>query len=305
MADNDGNLEATNFNAGKAAVSQSFYLKGLDGADWGVKNRMARIFNPKSGNTVMLAFDHGYIMGPTSGLERMDLSIVPLIPYSDCIMCTRGSLRSVVPAACDKPVALRWSAGSTILTDLNDECVIDIEDAIKLNASALAPMVAIGGKFEAATIRNLVKTADMTAKYGIPTLGVTAVGKELARDARYLGLACRVIAENGATFVKTYYCEEGFENVVAACPVPIVIAGGKKLPEKEALELAYKAISSGARGVDMGRNIFQSEAPEAMIKAVRAVVHERFSVKDAFAMFNDLKSDSKKVAKKSKKSRAF
>ncbi len=303
MADLEGNIEAKNFNDRKPAQnSDSFYLKGLSKSDWGVKNRMSRIFNKKSGNTVMLAFDHGYIMGPTSGLERMDLSIVPLIPYADCIMCTRGALRSVVPADSDKPVALRWSAGSTLLTELNDECLIDIEDAIKVNASALAPMVAIGSRFEAQTIRNLVKTADMTAKYGIPTLGVTAVGKELVRDARYLSLACRVIAENGATFVKTYYCDEGFENVVASCPVPIVIAGGKKLPEKEALELAYKAISSGAKGVDMGRNIFQSDAPEAMILAVRAVVHDALSVKDAYAMFNDLKSDSKKSAK-SKKSK--
>lgn len=293
MADNEGNIEASNFRADVAAKTDSFFLKGLQNADWGVKNRMSRIFNQKSGNTVMLAFDHGYIMGPTSGLERMDLSIVPLIPHADCIMCTRGALRSIVPAGCEKPVALRWSAGSTLLTELNNECVIDIEDAIKLNASALAPMVAIGSTFEAKTVENLVRTADMTAKYGIPTLGVTAVGKDLVRDARYLALACRVIAENGATFVKTYYCEEGFEKVVASCPVPIVIAGGKKLSERDALELAYRAISSGARGVDMGRNIFQSEAPEAMIKAVRAVVHEGFSPERAFELFNDEKSSGK------------
>ncbi|MBR4598269.1 MAG: 3-hydroxy-5-phosphonooxypentane-2,4-dione thiolase, partial [Opitutales bacterium] len=273
MADNEGNIEAKNFCADVEAKSEGFFLKGLNNNDWGVKNRMSRIFNKQSGNTVMLAFDHGYIMGPTSGLERMDLNIVPLIEEADCIMCTRGTLRSIVPADCSKPVALRWSAGSTILTELNNECLINIEDAIRLNACALAPMVAIGGTFEAKTIENLARTADMTARYGIPTLGVTAVGNELTRDARYLALACRVIAENGATFVKTYYCDEGFEKVVASCPVPIVIAGGKKLPEKDALELAYKAISSGAKGVDMGRNIFQSTNPSAMIKAVRAVVH--------------------------------
>lgn len=291
MADNDGNIEAGNFQTDTAAKTNSFYLKGLENADWGVKNRMGRIFNRQSGNTVMLAFDHGYLMGPTSGLERMDLSIVPLIPYADCLMCTRGALRSVVPADCDKPIALRWSAGTTILTELNDECLIDIEDAIKLNASAIAPMVAIGSEFEAKTVKNLVKSADMTAKYGIPTLGVTAVGKELVRDSRYLSLASRVVAENGATFVKTYYCEEGFENVVASCPVPIVIAGGKKLPEKEALELAYNAISKGARGVDMGRNIFQSDAPEAMIQAVGAIVHKGLTAEEGYAMYNDLKSD--------------
>ena len=290
MADSEGNIEAKNFNLSVAQKSDSFFLKGLQNADWGVKNRMSRIFNKKSGNTVMLAFDHGYIMGPTSGLERMDLSIVPLIEYADCIMCTRGTLRSIIPPTCSKPVALRSSAGSTLLTELNDECLIDIEDAVKLNASALAPMVAIGGKFEAKTIENLARTVDMTSRYGIPTLGVTAVGKELTRDARYLGLACRVIAENGANFVKTYYCEEGFENVVAACPVPIVSAGGKKLPELDALTLAYNAISKGARGVDMGRNIFQSQAPLAMLKAVRGVVHEGLKPSEAFEMFNDLKS---------------
>lgn len=290
MADSEGNIEAKNFNLSVAQKSDSFFLKGLQNADWGVKNRMSRIFDKKSGNTVMLAFDHGYIMGPTSGLERMDLSIVPLIEYADCIMCTRGTLRSIIPPTCSKPVALRSSAGSTLLTELNDECLIDIEDAVKLNASALAPMVAIGGKFEAKTIENLARSVDMTSRYGIPTLGVTAVGKELTRDARYLGLACRVIAENGANFVKTYYCEEGFENVVAACPVPIVIAGGKKLPELDALALAYNAISKGARGVDMGRNIFQSQAPLAMLKAVRGVVHEGLKPNEAFEMFNDLKS---------------
>ena len=183
-----------------------------------MKDRLSRIFNPKSGNTVMLAFDHGYIMGPTSGLERMDLTITPLIEYADCIMCSRGALRSIVPPTSNKPVSLRYSAGTTVLTDLNDECILDIEDAIRVNASALAIMVAVGSKFEAKTIENLVRTADLGNKYGIPTLGVTAVGKELVRDARYLSLACRVCAENGATFVKTYFCEADFEKVTCSLP---------------------------------------------------------------------------------------
>ena len=288
MADMDGFKEAENFWTDKCEKSEGFFLKGAAHADWGVKSRLSRIFNPKSGNTVMLAFDHGYIMGPTSGLERMDISIVPLIPYADCIMCTRGALRSIVPPELAKPLALRFSAGSTILTELNNECLVGIDDAIKLDASAIAPMVAIGSTFEAKTIENLARCADFTARYGIPTLGVTAVGKDLVRDARYLGLATRVCAENGATFVKTYYCDEGFEKVVAGCPVPIVIAGGKKLPEQGALELAYKAISSGARGVDMGRNIFQSESPAAMIQAVRAVVHDGAKPAEAFEMYRDL-----------------
>ncbi|MBQ6534311.1 MAG: 3-hydroxy-5-phosphonooxypentane-2,4-dione thiolase [Opitutales bacterium] len=295
MADNEGNIEAKQYNTQIRQKNGAFFVKGNGHADWGVQSRLARIFNPKSGNTVMLAFDHGYIMGPTSGLERMDLSIVPLIKYADCIMCSRGTLRAIVPPEAGKPVALRFSAGSTILTKLNNECLAGIEDAIKLDAAALAPMVAVGDPdFEAQTIRNLAQCADFTARYGIPTLGVTAVGKNLARDARYLGLATRVCAENGATFVKTYYCDEGFEKVVAGCPVPIVIAGGKKLPEADALELAYKAIDSGARGVDMGRNIFQSENPAAMIQAVKAVVHKGAKPKDAYELYCDL---AKKASK--------
>lgn len=289
MADAEGNIAAKNYGIGIEPKNEGFFMKGSDNLDWGVKARLSRIFNPKSGNAVMLAFDHGYIMGPTSGLERMDLSIVPLIEYADCIMCTRGTLRSVIPPTCNKPVALRFSAGSTILTKLNNECLADIDDAIRLDAAALAPMVAIGDEdFEAKTIQNLARCVDYTSRYGIPTLGVTAVGKNLVRDARYLGLATRVCAENGATFVKTYYCEEGFEKVVAGCPVPIVIAGGKKLPEKDALELAYKAISSGARGVDMGRNIFQSENPVAMITAVKGVVHDGLKPDEAYELYRSV-----------------
>ena len=289
MAELDNTKDANDYGIGIPVKQHPFFLKGLEHADWGIKDRLSRIFNPTSGNTVMLAFDHGYIMGPTSGLERMDLTITPLIEYADCIMCTRGALRSIVPPTSNKPVSLRYSAGTTVLTDLNDECLLDIEDAIRVNASALAIMVAIGSKYEAVTIKNLIRTADMGAKYSIPTLGVTAVGKELVRDSRYLGLASRICAENGATFVKTYYCETGFEQVVAACPVPIVIAGGKKLPEDEALEFAYQAIQQGAAGVDMGRNVFQSEHPIAMIQAVRAVVHNKVTPKDAFDLYNTLK----------------
>jgi putative autoinducer-2 (AI-2) aldolase len=289
MPDQDNTLSAKDYGIGIPVPRHPFFLKGLDHVDWGMKDRLARIFNPKSGRTVMLAFDHGYIMGPTSGLERMDLTITPLIPYADCLMCTRGALRSIVPPASNKPIALRYSAGSTVLTELNDECLLDIEDAIRLNASALAVMAAIGSKFEALTIRNLVTTADLGAKYGIPTLGVTAVGKELTRDARYLSLACRICAENGATFVKTYFCEPDFDKVTASCPVPIVIAGGKKLPEAKALEFAYQAIQQGAAGVDMGRNVFQSEDPVAMIQAVRGVVHNGLKPAEAFDLFNTLK----------------
>ena len=290
MAEQDNNKDAADYGIGIPVKQHPFFLKGLEHADWGIKDRLSRIFNPQSGNTVMLAFDHGYIMGPTSGLERMDLTITPLIEYADCIMCTRGALRSIVPPTSNKPISLRYSAGTTVLTDLNDECLLDIEDAIRVNASALAIMVAIGSKFEAVTVKNLVRTADMGAKYNIPTLGVTAVGKELVRDSRYLALASRICAENGANFVKTYFCESGFDQVAAACPVPIVIAGGKKLPENEALEFAYQAIQQGAAGVDMGRNVFQSEHPIAMIQAVRAVVHDKRTPKEAFDLYQTIKN---------------
>ena len=290
MADMDGFQEAKAYGLGTPQKNEAFFLKGNENRGWGVKNRLSRIFNPKSGHTVMLAFDHGFIMGPTSGLERIDLTINPLIEYADCLMCTRGVLRSVVPPTTSKPVCLRTDGGTTILTELNLNRVYDVEDVIRLNVSAMAVMVACGDKAsEQITTHNLVHTVDMGAKYGIPVLGVTAVGKDMARDARYFGLATRVCAENGASFVKTYYTEEGFEKVVAQCPVPIVIAGGKKLPEDKALELAYKAIQAGAAGVDMGRNVFQSAKPLAMMKAISAVVHQGLSAQDAFQLYNDEK----------------
>ncbi len=291
MADAEGMKESVNFQPKIAQETQGFFLKGSNSLEWGMKNRLARIFNPKSGRTVMLAFDHGYIMGPTSGLERMDLTIVPLIEHSDCIMCTRGALRALVPPAMDKPVSLRYSAGTTVLTELNDECVMDIEEASRLNASLLAVMVAVGDRFEAVTMRNLTKTVDMGTRYGIPTLGVTAIGKDMARDSRYLSMAARVCAENGAHVVKTYFCE-GFEKVAASCPVPIVLAGGKKLPELDALTMASRAMDQGACGVDMGRNVFQSEDPVAMLKAVKAVVHDNETPQRAFELFQTLKNQS-------------
>ncbi|MBQ9431846.1 MAG: 3-hydroxy-5-phosphonooxypentane-2,4-dione thiolase [Kiritimatiellae bacterium] len=271
-------------------ADKSFFLKGSNHLDWGMQSRLSRIFNPETGRSVMLAFDHGFIMGPTTGVERIDQSIVPLIPYADCLMCTRGILRSMIPPSCNKPVCMRSDAGSSILTKLNNNVVIDIEDAVRLNVSAMAVMVAVGDPdFEAQTVANLTEAVDAGQAAGIPIMGVTAVGKDMVRDARYFGLASRICAENGANIVKTYYTE-GFEKVVSCCPVPIVIAGGKKLPEKEALELAYNAIQCGASGVDMGRNVFQSEAPTAMIQAVSAVVHKGMNPNDAFQLYNDLKA---------------
>lgn len=288
MADMDGFKEAAAYGLDTPQKNEAFFLKGAENRSWGVKNRLARIFNPKTGRTVMLACDHGFIMGPTSGLERVDLTINPLIEYADCLMCTRGILRAVIPPTMSKPVCLRADGGTTILTDLNLNRVYDAEDIVRVNASAMAVMVACGDKAsEQVTTHNLVHAVDMGEKLGIPVLGVTAVGKDMARDARYFRLATRVCAENGAAFVKTYYTDEGFETVVAQCPVPIVIAGGKKLPEEQALELAYKAIQAGAAGVDMGRNVFQSAKPLAMMKAIAGVVHQNMTAKDAFELYQD------------------
>lgn len=290
MADMDGFSEAADFGIGQASPQTGFHVKGASSMGWGMKDRLSRIFSPATGRTVMLAFDHGFIMGPTSGVERIDLSIVPLIQYADCLMCTRGILRSSIPANVNKPVCLRSDAGTTVLTELNRNVLIDVEDAIRFNASAMAVMLSAGdGEQEAITVANLVRAADLGNRYGIPVMGVTAVGKQMERDARYFALASRVCAENGAAIVKTYYCE-GFEKVVASCPVPIVIAGGKKLPEEEALALCYKAINDGAAGVDMGRNVFQSESPVAMIQAVHAVVHDGLTPKQGYELFLDLKN---------------
>ena len=289
MPDADGNIQSKDYFPDVPQKTEGFFLKGSNNLEWGMKDRLSRVFNPKSGRTVMLAFDHGYIMGPTSGLERMDLTIVPLMEYADCLMCTRGALRQIVPPTIGKPISLRFSAGSTVLTELNDECIMEIEEASRLNASLLAVMVAIGDKFEAVTVRNLTKTVDLGTRYGIPTLGVTAVGKQLVRDARYLSMASRVCAENGAHVVKTYFCEN-FEQVAASCPVPIVLAGGKKLPEADALKMAYMAIDQGASGVDMGRNIFQAEDPIAMIQAVKKVVHELEKPEKAYELYLELKN---------------
>lgn len=290
MADLDDIKEGKDFGLDRPADLQGFFLKGAAHYDWGMKNRLSRIFNPKTGRTVMLAFDHGYFQGPATGLERMDLNILPLADHADVLMCTRGALRSTVPPTNTKPVALRCSGGNSILTELSNETVaVEIEDAIRLGVCAMAAQVYIGSEYEHKSITNVLKLIDTGTRYGIPTLAVTGVGKDMARDARYFGLATRIAAELGAHYVKTYFVEEGFEKVAAGCPVPLVIAGGKKLPELEALDMAYKAIDQGAAGVDMGRNIFQSEAPVAMIQAVAKVVHENYTAKEAYQLFLDLK----------------
>ena len=289
MADAD-NTEAKNYAADVPMRSEPFFLKGSNNLDWGMKNRLAAIFNPSSGRTVMLAFDHGYFLGPTSGLERVDLNIVPLIQYADTLMLTRGILRTSIPPTYTRGIVLRASGGPSILKELsNEEIAVSIDEAIRLNVAAMAVQVFVGGEHENRSVHNMTRLVDMGNRHGIATLAVTAVGTEMVRDAKYMRLATRMCAELGATYVKTYYVDEGFETVTAACPVPIVIAGGKKLPEAEALQLAHNAVQQGAAGVDMGRNIFQSEAPVAMIQAVRGVVHKNLSPKEAYDLYLTLK----------------
>lgn len=291
MPDVDELKEAKKFYTDRPQKTEGFFLKGSNSLDWGMKNRLSRIFNPGSGRTVMLAIDHGYFQGPTTGLERIDLNILPLVPYADTLMLTRGILRSIVPPATSRSIVLRVSGGTSILKELsNEQIAVDIEESIRLNVCAMAVQVFIGGEFEKESIINMTKMVDIGTRYGIPTLAVTAVGKDMARDARYFRLATRICAELGAHYIKTYYIDEGFETVTASCPVPIVMAGGKKIPERDALTMAYNAVQQGASGVDMGRNIFQSEDPVAMIQAVKAVVHDNETPDKAFELYNTLKN---------------
>src|SRR2546427_797570 len=252
--------------------------------DWGMKNRLSRIIKPETGRTVMLAVDHGYFMGPTHKLEEPRRTIEPLLAYSDAIMCTRGLLRTSIDPRSNVPIVLRVSGGASIIGDslTNEAITTSVGDAVRLNAAAMALSIFIGTAHEHQTLTNLGRLVNEGEEHGIPVLAVTAVGKELEkRDARYLALACRIAAELGAHFVKTYYCED-FGKVVKGCPVPLVVAGGPKLEtELDAFQLAYDAIQEGAVGVDMGRNIWQSDHPVPMIRAIREIVHGGSTVREA------------------------
>jgi putative autoinducer-2 (AI-2) aldolase len=299
MADIEGVKDTKHYFTEVPASHEGFHLKGAHQLDWGMRNRLSKVFRPSTGRTVMLAIDHGYFLGPTTGLERIDLTIVPLLQYADALMCTRGILRSSIPSTFSNGVVMRSSGGPSTLKELSNELIaVDIDDAVRMNVSAMAVQVYIGGEFETQSVKNMTTLVDQGLRYGVPTIGVTAVGKELTRDARYLGLATRICAELGAQVVKTYYCAEGFDRVTAGCPVPIVMAGGKKLPELEALTMAYHAVSQGAAGVDMGRNIFQSEAPAAMIQAVGKVVHELMPPAQAFDFYKTMTRQQELAAAK-------
>ncbi|HCK3358712.1 TPA: 3-hydroxy-5-phosphonooxypentane-2,4-dione thiolase [Morganella morganii] len=286
MADLDDIRDGKDFGLNTPQKNTIYTLKGCGSLDWGMQSRLARIFNPQDNKTVMLAFDHGYFQGPTTGLERIDINIAPLFEHTDVLMCTRGILRAQVPVTTNKPVVLRASGANSILTELSNEAVaVAMDDAVRLNVAAVAAQVYIGTEHEHQSIKNIIKMVDAGMRVGMPVMAVTGVGKDMARDQRYFSLASRIAAEMGANIIKTYFVEEGFERITAGCPVPIVIAGGKKLPENEALDMCFRAIDQGASGVDMGRNIFQSENPVAMMKAIRAVVHGGESAAQAYQLF--------------------
>ena len=319
MADLDGKSseKTKEFFTSVPQETPGFFLKGSHQYDWGLKNRLSRVFNPKDGRTLMLAFDHGYFQGPTTGLERVDQTILPLEPYVDCLMLTRGIQRSVVPASTQKAIALRASGGTSMISPMeewegtlsdgrtlklgrpgyeplsNESLACSIEEALRLNASVLAVQVFIGGQYERQTLKNLTDLIDQANRYGIAVMGVTAVGRSMARTAQYFRLATRIMAELGCHLVKCYYTETEFDTVTSCCPVPIVIAGGKKLPELDALKMSYNALEQGASGVDMGRNIFQAEDPIAMVQAVQQLVHGGLTPVKAHNLYLELKSKKK------------
>src|SRR5216684_2740703 len=281
--------------------SEEFERRGGSTMPWGLQNRLARIIQPSDGHTVMLAADHGYFLGPTHKLEIPRKTLEPLLPYADAIMVTRGVVRTSIDPGANVPIVLRVSGGASVLNEdlSNEKITTSMKEAVRLNASAVALSIFVGAPHEHDSLVNLGKLVDEGEEVGVPVLAVNAVGKELEkRDARYLGLACRIAAELGAHFVKTYFCED-FGRVVKGCPVPLVVAGGPKLEtELDAFELAHDAIADGAIGVDMGRNIWQSEHPVAMIKAIREIVHNGASVREAQQAFEEAKKTKTPVLAK-------
>jgi len=263
--------------------------------DWGMRNRLSRIIKPRTGRSLVLPIDHGYFLGPTRRLEDPWKTVKPLLRYTDALMLTRGILRSSIDPKEDIPIILRVSGGTSIVgSDLSNEAIItSVVEALRLNVSAVSLSIFVGSENEHQTLTNLAMLVDDCEDYGIPVLAVTAVGKELEkRDARYLSLCCRIAAELGARFVKTYYCDD-FEKVVEGCPVPVLIAGGPKMDtELDALTTTYEAIQAGAVGVVMGRNIWQNDYAVPMIRAIRAVIHENATPREAHDLYNQLKETS-------------
>jgi len=259
--------------------------------EWGMKNRLNKLIQP-DGKALFLPIDHGYFQGPTTKLEKPGETIKPILRYADALMLTRGVLRNCVESNIEKPIILRVSGGASVVGEdlANETITTSIKEIIKLNASAVSMSVFVGSKYEHQTLKNLAKLVDKCEEYGIPVMAVTAVGRELEkRTARYLGLCCRIAAELGARVVKTYYCEEGFEKIVNGCPVPVVIAGGPKVSSQlEVFEFVYDGLQKGAIGVNLGRNIWQTQNPVASIRSIRAIIHDDYTAKEALDLFNKL-----------------
>jgi len=260
--------------------------------EWGMKNRMAQLIQA-DGHCMWLPVDHGYFQGPTKRLEEPRKTIEPLLPYADALFITRGVLRSSVDPDNAKPIILRVSGGTSMVgKDLaNEGITTSMEEAIRLNVAAVGLSIFVGTDYEKESLLNLSKLVDEGEKYGIPVMAVTAVGKEMEkRDARYLALCCRIAAELGARVVKTYYSREDFEKVVKGCPVPVVMAGGPQVDtELEVFEFVYDGMQKGAIGVNLGRNIWQNDFPVAMAKAIRAIIHENATPKEAQEMYDSVK----------------
>ncbi|RZN73549.1 MAG: 3-hydroxy-5-phosphonooxypentane-2,4-dione thiolase [Candidatus Methanolliviera hydrocarbonicum] len=259
--------------------------------DWGMKNRLAQVIK-SDGHCLFMPIDHGYFQGPTRKLEKPGETVEPLLPYCDALFVTRGVLRSSVDPEKSKPIILRVSGGTSVIgKDLaNEGITTSIEEAIRLNVSAVGLSIFVGSDYERESLLNLSKLVNEGEAYGIPVMAVTAVGKELERrDARYLALSCRIAAELGAKIVKTYWCKD-FEKVVDGCPVPVVMAGGPKTEtEREVFEFVHDGLQKGAIGVNLGRNVWQNDYPVAMIRALRFIIHEDATPKEANALFNEIK----------------
>jgi putative autoinducer-2 (AI-2) aldolase len=262
--------------------------------EWGMANRLSHLIQP-DGRALFLPIDHGYFQGPTHKLEEPRQTLEPLLPYADGVFVTRGVLRACIDPVKSKPIILRVSGGTSMAgKDLSNEGLItSLEDAIRLNASALGISIFVGSEYEKNSLLNLARLVDEGEKYGIPVMAVTAVGKELEkREARYLALASRIAAELGARVVKTYWCKD-FEKVTRGCPVPVVMAGGPHTTnELEVFEFVHDGLQKGAIGVNLGRNIWQSDYPVAMIKAIRAIIHQKCTPKQAQEIFDKEKSHS-------------
>jgi putative autoinducer-2 (AI-2) aldolase len=295
MADAEGVLEARDVSEMPAEHSglKTKWIKGADNLGWGMRNRLSRLIKP-DGHCQFLPIDHGYFQGPTRCLERPGETIRDILPYADGLFVTRGVLRACVDPDDDTPIILRVSGGTSVLAeDLSDEIITtSVEEMIRLNVAAVGLSIFVGSDYEKQTLESLAILVNECEDYGIPVMAVTAVGKELEkRTARYLGLSCRIAAELGAKIVKTYYCAEDFEKVTNGCPVPVVMAGGPKCEtELEVFEFVYDGMQKGAIGVNLGRNVWQSPHPVAMMRALNAVVHDEATPKQAFDLFKSLQN---------------